>query len=226
MDLKTFLHHFDTIAEAPGGIAKLKALILDLAVRGKLVPQNPGDEPASKLLDKIKNHKERLIACKKIPKIPKNEPIDDKPLFDIPRNWEWSRLANVFLKIADGVHNSPPSSACGDYKYITAKNIKSFGLDLSNVSYITKEAHSQIFSRCNPELGDLLYIKDGATTGIVTVNHLEEEFSLLSSVALLKTHGYIDSWFFCYAMRSPYFYEQVRSSKQVGANKQNCAKIC
>jgi type I restriction enzyme S subunit len=46
MDFKTFLENFDAIAEAPGGIPKLRSLILDLAVRGKLVPQNPEDEPA------------------------------------------------------------------------------------------------------------------------------------------------------------------------------------
>lgn len=55
MNLKTFLKHFDTIAEAPGGIPKLRSLILDMAVRGKLVPQNPEDEPAEKLLKVIFN---------------------------------------------------------------------------------------------------------------------------------------------------------------------------
>ena len=56
-NLKTFLEHFDAIAEAPGGIPKLRSLILDLAVRGKLVPQNPEDEPASVLIEKIKTEK-------------------------------------------------------------------------------------------------------------------------------------------------------------------------
>ena len=54
MDFNTFLDHFDTITKAPSGIAKLKALILDLAVRGKLVPQNPEDESALDLIDLLR----------------------------------------------------------------------------------------------------------------------------------------------------------------------------
>ena len=61
MNLKTFLEHFDAIAEAPGGIPKLRSLILDLAVRGKLVPQNPEDEPTSTLIQAIKNEQAQLI---------------------------------------------------------------------------------------------------------------------------------------------------------------------
>ena len=81
MDFNTFLDHFDTIAEAPGGIAKLKALILDLAVRGKLVPQNPEDESALDLLKKLKLEKERLLQEKKFLKSEKITPIK---LEDLP----------------------------------------------------------------------------------------------------------------------------------------------
>ena len=70
--------------------------------------------------------------------------------------------------------------------YVTAKNIKSGGLDLSNITYVNEEVHREIYNRCNPEKGDILYIKDGATCGISTINNLDVEFSLLSSVALIK----------------------------------------
>lgn len=58
----------------------------------------------------------------------------------------------------------------GDYKYITAKNIKASGFDFSNITYVPEAVHRPIFERCNPEQGDVLYIKDGATTGIAIVN--------------------------------------------------------
>jgi len=61
MDFKTFLENFDAITEAPGGIQKLRSLILDLAVRGKLVLQNPQDEPVSKLMKQIHLQKHKLI---------------------------------------------------------------------------------------------------------------------------------------------------------------------
>jgi type I restriction enzyme S subunit len=75
---------------------------------------------------------------------------------------------------------------------------------------VSKEVHEAIFARSDPEPGDILYIKDGATTGIVTVNDLKEPFSLLSSVALLKTDGLMEPWYACYAMRSPFFYDETR----------------
>ena len=81
----------------------------------------------------------------------------------------------------------------GDFMYITAKNIKEDGISLANITFVSKDVHDEIYSRCNPEYGDLLYIKDGATTGIVTINNIKKPFSLLSSVALLKPTSEINT---------------------------------
>lgn len=86
MNLKTFLEHFDTSAEAPGGIPKLQVLILDFAVRGKLVPQNPEDKPASVLLRKIAVKKELLAKEKKIKKEnPLPEIAEDEISYNLPK---------------------------------------------------------------------------------------------------------------------------------------------
>ncbi|UFK43494.1 restriction endonuclease subunit S [Mannheimia haemolytica] len=115
-------------------------------------------------------------------------------------------MGDICLKITDGTHHSPPNIDKGDFLYITAKNIKKDGLDLSKISYVTKEIHNEIFSRCNPEKGDILYIKDGATTGVSIINTLNEPFSMLSSVALIKTSQEIDNEYLNYVMNSHYFY--------------------
>ena len=90
------LSNLNLLATAPGGVARLRELILTLAVQGKLVPQDPADEPASRLLQKIRAEKDRLIAEGKIKK--------DKPLaaiaeeenpFELPVGWEWVRLAEI-----------------------------------------------------------------------------------------------------------------------------------
>ena len=70
--------------------------------------------------------------------------------------------------------------------YVTAKNIKETGIDLTNITFVSKDVHDEIYSRCDVQYGDVLYIKDGATTGIAAVNTIEEPFSLLSSVAVLR----------------------------------------
>ena len=103
-----------------------------------------------------------------------------------PMKWEKRTLKEICLKLNDGTHFSPENFETGEYKYVTAKNIKKSGFDFSSITYVSEEIHRPIYERCNPEKGDVLYIKDGATTGIAMVNDLEEEFTLLSSVALLK----------------------------------------
>ena len=130
-----------------------------------------------------------------------------------PMGWEKKKLQDVCYKLTDGTHFSPESYDEGDYKYITAKNIKSDGFDFSNITYVPESVHRTIYERCNPELGDVLYIKDGATTGIAMVNSLEEEFSLLSSVALLKQNRkVIDGRFLCGVLNNAEMYKSIRSN--------------
>ena len=146
--------------------------------------------------------------------------IEDEIPFELPEGWAWARLTSICLKITDGTHHSPDSFPTGEYKYVTAKNIKLNGIVLDDITYVTAEVHREIFARCNPEIGDILYIKDGATSGIATVNTLHEEFSLLSSVALLKPAHEINNWYMCYAMQSPYFYSTTRGDmKGVGITR-------
>jgi type I restriction enzyme S subunit len=100
--------------------------------------------------------------------------------------WAEARLDEVCTLITDGTHHSPPNSKRGDFRYVTAKNIRPWGLDLTDITWVSKDVHEEIFARCPVEIGDVLYIKDGVTTGLAAINHLKEPFSLLSSVALLK----------------------------------------
>src|SRR5438270_7477350 len=96
------------------------------------------------------------------------------------RVWPNLTLESVCVKIQDGTHFSPnvqfPGPARGRYKYVTAKNIRLWGLDLNDITYIEEAAHREIFRRCNPERGDVLLTKDGVNTGTVAINNVDEEF--------------------------------------------------
>lgn len=119
-------------------------------------------------------------------------------------SWNECKLVDLCTKITDGTHNSPKNYESGQYMYITAKNIKEKGVDLSNLTYVSEEDHNEIYSRCNVKFGDVLYIKDGATTGIATINNIKEPFSLLSSVALLKPDtNVLNAKFLVYKLNSP-----------------------
>ncbi len=130
-----------------------------------------------------------------------------------PLRWEKKTLKEVCIKLNDGTHFSPESFETGEYKYVTAKNIKMSGFDFTNITYVPEEVHRPIYERCNPELGDVLYIKDGVTTGIAMVNTLEEEFTLLSSVALLKQDRRIMNGHFLSALlNDENMYTDIRSN--------------
>ena len=130
-----------------------------------------------------------------------------------PFRWEKRSLKDVCIKLNDGTHFSPESFETGEYKYVTAKNIKMSGFDFTNITYVSEEVHRPIYERCNPELGDVLYIKDGVTTGIAIVNTLEEEFTLLSSVALLKQdRRIINGHFLAALLNNDNMYTDIRSN--------------
>ena len=127
--------------------------------------------------------------------------------------WPEMRLEDACIKLTDGTHFSPESFATGEYKYITAKHIKADGFDFSNLTYVPEATHRPIFERCNPEYGDILYIKDGATTGIAMINTLAEEFTMLSSVALIKyNRNLLDGQYLKALLNYPTFYAIMRNN--------------
>ena len=211
MSVGRLLHYFDQTSEAPDAVPRLRRFILDLAVRGKLVEQVPVDEPAWELLKRIEAEKVRLIQEGNARRQRALSPIgDDEIPFRLPVTWRWTRLADLLTKLTDGTHHSPPNFETGDFKYVTAKNIKPEGVSLDEITYVSKDVHAEMFARCDPAKGDILYIKDGATTGIVTINDLDEPFSMLSSVALLRLSHAVYNRLLVYFLRSPFFYSQMR----------------
>lgn len=123
---------------------QLKNSILQWAIQGKLVPQDPNDEPASVLLERIRAEKARLVKEKKIKK-DKNESIiyrgednsyyekflatrevkciDEEIPFEIPATWEWCRLLSIVSLLGDGIHGTPEYSEGGSVNFINGNNL-------------------------------------------------------------------------------------------------------
>jgi len=212
--------HFHPFFNHQPNIKKLRETILHLAVQGKLTtafrlghPElREGSHSASALLEQIKAEKARLVKEKKIKKenlLPNI--LEEEIPYELPEGWVWEYMGNLMLKITDGTHHSPSNIEKGKFRYITAKNIKNYGVMLENMTYVTDLVHNEIYARCNPEFGDILYIKDGATTGICCINNLREEFSMLSSVALIKVPVQILNDYLLNLLRSPYYYNLMRA---------------
>ncbi|ELA7388318.1 restriction endonuclease subunit S [Vibrio alginolyticus] len=122
--------HFDTLFTTEESIDQLKKTILQLAVMGKLVPQDPSDEPATELLKRIAEEKAQLVKEKKIKKQKALPPIaeDEKP-FELPHGWEWCRFADVINEVATG----PFGSMINKREYI------SDGVPLINPSHMINQ---------------------------------------------------------------------------------------
>jgi type I restriction enzyme S subunit len=99
--------------------------------------------------------------------------------------WETKRLGDTCVKIQDGTHFSPRLGG-GERIYVTSTNIGFGILDVADAARISEFEHRKIYSRCDTRRGDLLLTKDGANTGNAAINDLDEEVSLLSSVAFLR----------------------------------------
>ena len=217
---------------------QLKNSILQMAVQGKLVPQDPNDEPASVLLERIRKEKEQLIKDGKIKKeknpsyifrgadnlpyekVGKNEPvcIADEVPFEIPESWEWVRLGTILYKLSDGTHSRPRYVASG-IPFISVKDVSDGKLDFSDCKYITAEEHRELYSRCNPEYGDILLTKVG-TTGIPVLVDTTNEFSLFVSVALLKfNQEMLSNEYLIYLINSPLVQKQVEKNTRGVGNK-------
>ena len=215
---------------------ELKKSILQMAVQGKLVPQDPADEPASVLLERIRAEKQRLIAEGKI-KRDKHESvifrrdnshyekldgiercIDDEIPFEIPETWSYCRLGTILHKLTDGTHAKPKYVSSG-VPFISVKDVSSGKLDFTNCKFITNQEHRELFGRCDPEYGDILLTKVG-TTGIPVIVDVHDEFSLFVSVALLKfDQELLFNRFLIHLLCSPLVQKQAEENTRGVGNK-------
>lgn len=167
MSPRTLLDHFDLLAEAPGGIARLRELVLHLAVRGKLVAQDPADEPASKLLKRIAKERARLVKEGKIRAGKPLPPVgEDEAPFEVPEGWVWCRLGDVTSKIGAG---STPLGGARAYvpvgtMFLRSQNVWNDGLRLEDVARINSETHARM-SGTHVSGGDLVFNITGASIG-------------------------------------------------------------
>ncbi|MGL1461486.1 restriction endonuclease subunit S [Vibrio parahaemolyticus] len=167
--------HFDTLFTTEESIDQLKQTILQLAVMGKLVPQDPNDEPAAILLERIAKEKEQLIKEKKIKKQKALPPIADyeKP-FELPQGWSIERLGNICEKMGSG---STPRGGQSAYvaegiPFLRSQNVWNGELKLNDIAYIPKETHDKM-ENTKVYPGDILLNITGASLGRSTIFPVE-----------------------------------------------------
>ena len=184
---------------------QLKNSILQWAIQGKLVPQDPNDEPASVLLERIRAEKARLVKEKKIKK-DKNESIiyrgednsyyekflatgevkciDEEIPFEIPKGWEWTRIGNIFNHTSGKQQSSSNKNGGTPQKFITTSNLYwgYFVLDNVKIMNFTEEE----INNCSATKGDLLVCEGGAGYGRSAIWNYDYDICLQNHVHRLR----------------------------------------
>jgi type I restriction enzyme S subunit len=181
--------HFDIAFAAPDGIKKLRELILSLAMQGKLVAQDPSDQPASELLKEIEAEKKRLAKEGKMKNIkPLPKITEEEKEFILPTGWEWSRLQDV-LDVRDGTHDSPQdANGTETYPLVTSKNFVNGKIDFSSGRQISANDHFEIVKRSKVDKLDILFSMIGGNIGNQVIVEEERDFSI-KNVALFKYYN-------------------------------------
>ena len=227
---------------------KLRQKILDLAIHGKLVPQNPSDEPASVLLERIRAEKERLIAEGKIKRSKKScanreqsqtclnsaemQPrlaegksaasdtshYENVP-FEVPEGWVWTTLQDISLLIEDCPHTTAPDEGCG-YPLVRTPNIGEGYLILEGVHRVSEETYNKRNVRAVPQTDDIVYAIE-APAGNAAVIKKEEIICLGQRTVLIRpAKNYVDSNLLAYFILSPYSRNRL-ISKATGSTVQH-----
>ncbi|HEG1790955.1 TPA: restriction endonuclease subunit S [Escherichia coli] len=194
------------------GIKKLRELILELAVRGKLVPQDPNDEPASELLKRIAAEKAELV---KQGKIKKQKPLpeiseEEKP-FELPEGWEWVRLGNLgIIGSSSRVHQKDWTSK--GVPFYRAREIVSLAKNsfVNNELFITDKLFETLSQNgLYPEENDIMLTGVGTIGVSYIVKSCDKFYFKDASVLIFKNihklyHGYINCIF-----QSPYWFNEI-----------------
>ena len=196
---------------------KLRQKILDLAIHGKLVPQDPNDEPASVLLERIRAEKERLVKEGKIKKSKASKTSDtphyENVPFEVPSSWEWVKFGIVCKKLTDGSHNPPPKKPIG-YTVISAQNIKKGKIVFTEKDRYTDDIG---FNKENPRTkiskGDIILGIIGGSIGNVGIFNHDKPVIAQRSVSIIDS--YVSNLYCFYLLQSPIF-QSLFVEKSIG----------
>ena len=187
MNAETFCEHFATFADAPNGVQKLRAMILQLAVQGKLVPQDPNDEPASKLLGRISADQKRREAEESARTQKALPPISaDEILYELPDGWAWGRLGNIG-DTNIGLTYSPQDVGETGVPVLRSSNIQNGRIDLTDLVRVSMDPKSSVLVAD----GDLLICARNGSRALVgkvaMIEHLSEKTAFGAFMAILRS---------------------------------------
>ncbi len=216
--------HFHTLFSTEPSIDALKQALLQLAVMGKLVPQDASDEPASELLKRIADEKAGFVADGKIKKQKSLAEIaDEEKPFSLPANWCWTRAEHVSLAVVDCPHSTPKFVATGKL-CLDTNSFKQGRLVEHRFRYVDSSTFNDRNSRLQPRPGDVVFAREGSVGESVVVP-VGVECCLGQRVMLFRPHR-TNSDYFRLAISEPSALSRILAlHKGIGAKHVNVADM-
>jgi type I restriction enzyme S subunit len=192
----------------PDQIKRIRQSILNLAVRGKLVPQNPTEEPASELLKRIAKEKARLV---KSGEIKKAEAVADFtasiPDFLAPSGWAITNLQSICNSVTDGDHLPPPKAATG-IPFLVIGNVRTQRIVFEGSRFVPQSYYDALDPIRRPRSGDLLYTLVGSY-GIPVIVRDDQAFCVQRHIGIFRPSALVDVKFLARAMESRFVFDQA-----------------
>jgi len=205
MNRGTFFENFELLTDAPNGVQKLREIILQSAIQGKIVPQYPNDEPAMVLLEKIKAEKGKLVKEGEIRKGKPSTSIKEEEIpYNLPKEWQWVRLEDLVSLLGDGLHGTPKYSDIGDYFFINGNNLSDGKILIKNN---TKRASINEYNRYKKKLDErTVLVSINGTLGNVAF-YDNEKIILGKSACYFNLLHNINKFYFKLLINTSYFLE-------------------
>lgn len=202
------LNNLPHLTIRPAHIQQLRQTILNLAVRGKLVPQDPSDEPATELLTRIQAERAGVVKKGKINKFETVSPSCNSSIpLELPLGWTLANLESLCISVTDGDHLPPPKTEAG-IPFLVIGNVRNQTLYFLGCRYVSEEYYSALDTIRRPQKGDILYTLVGSY-GIPIMITDDRPFCVQRHIGILRPSQAMNAAFLCHVMKSQWVFNQA-----------------
>ena len=212
-----------SLKRSQAALKRYKASTLKEACEGRLVPQNPNDEQAEKLLQELaferqtKWYENKMVKGKTVARsnyvAPAKPNISELP--ELPTGWEWTKIDNLCSYVTDGFHETPKPTPEG-FPYVLATHVKPEGIDFKNCLFVSETDHKRLFAKTHVKRDDILIVSIGIGSGLPAIVNVDYEFSF-KNVAILKKLDFIEAkylFYFLLSKRDELFHRVTKGGAQ------------
>jgi type I restriction enzyme, S subunit len=201
------LRHLPRLTTRPEHIQQLRQTILNLAVRGKLVPQDPNDEPVSDLIERIRAEKAQMVRDSKLKTVKPIPPMGSDLPYQCSIGWSLAQLQSLCMSITDGDHLPPPKTSQG-IPFLVIGNVRNKSIEFAGCRHVSEEYFNALDSIRRPNRGDILYTLVGSF-GIPIRLVDDRPFCVQRHISILRPSKLLDAIYLSLALESQFVFDQA-----------------